>query len=103
MTFGEAENFWRHHSEFSDGAWDGILGLSSSKTAHPGPYPGRLESPFLEMVSMGLLDNNLFGLKLSRGLDDPGEIMFGSINHDLYEGELKTLPFVNDSIELGLI
>jgi hypothetical protein len=54
---------------------------------------------FQTMVSRNLLDQNLFSLKLSRGPSNPGEIMFGGINHDLYTGELKTLPLVPDDKE----
>lgn len=104
LTFGEAETFWRREPpELGDENWDGILGLGPSKHDRNGPYADRLDYPFLKMISNGLLDKNVFGLKLSRGLDDPGEITFGGINHDLYEGELKTLPLLNDSIELQRI
>lgn len=104
LTFGEArEPFLRRTPEIGDRDWDGELGLApSEKVSNPFPYIGprfstAMENPFLSMASRGLLDRNVFGLKLSRGEDDPGEIMFGDANHDLYEGELKVLHLLYDS------
>ncbi|KIN00716.1 hypothetical protein OIDMADRAFT_165367, partial [Oidiodendron maius Zn] len=103
LTFGEAwEPFYRT-PEVGYREWDGELGLApSEKVSNPFPYLAprfstAMENPFLSMASRGLLDRNVFGLKLSRGEDDPGEIMFGDANHDLYEGELKVLHLLYDS------
>ena len=49
------------------------------------------------MKKQKLLDRNVFGLKLPRGEDDPGEIMFGGSNEALYEGELIHISLVNDT------
>lgn len=91
LTFGEAyEAFLRRTPEIGDQQWDGELGLApSEKVSNPFPHVGprfltAMENPFLSMASRGLLDRNIFGLKLSRGEDDPGEIMFGDANYDLY-------------------
>jgi saccharopepsin len=62
-----------------------------------------LVNPFLAMAKKGLLDRNVFGLKLSRGEGDPGEIVFGDINHDMFDGELKTLPLLNNTKDLERI
>ena len=103
LTFGEAETFWRRQGDLGNDYWDGILGLAPAKHSNNRPYSGELDNPFLSIASRGLLDRNVFGLKLSRGLGHPGEIMFGEINHDLYQGELKTLPLLNDTKDLQVI
>ena len=104
LLFGEATSFWRQEDVSDYKSWDGILGLAPSiRVNNNGPFANILQNPFHSMVSQGLLDRNVFGLKLSRGVDDPGEIMFGGINEDLYEGELKTLPLLNDTDELQRI
>jgi saccharopepsin len=75
------------------------LGLAPhANNGQNNPYfPADLDDPFLSMVSKELLDKNVFGLKLSRGMDDPGEIMFGGVNTELFEGELRTMPLLNNS------
>lgn len=47
------------------------------------------------MVQQKKLQRNLFSLKLSSSLDQDGEIMFGGVNHDLFTGELMSLPTTN--------
>jgi hypothetical protein len=82
-----------------DDQWDGILGIAphgGHAEATPN-FDAPLDDPFLSIISQGLLDRNMFGLKFSNGTDQPGEIMFGGVNHGLYEGELKTLPLLNDT------
>ena len=97
LTFGEATSFWRREHGLGEDYYDGVLGLAPSKRENNEPFANVLQNPFLGMVSRGLLDRNLFGLKLSRGKDDRGEITFGGANKDLYEEELKTLPLLNDT------
>lgn len=48
----------------------------------------KLPSPFMNMVSQGILDSNSFALRLR----EPREIMFGDINHDLYTGNFTRIP-----------
>jgi saccharopepsin len=94
QSFDEGVNFYYRTDIFSsDEGWDGYLGLAPSKNGSISGIPSIYQS----MVSRGLLDRNIFSLKLSRGLEDPGEIMFGGINHDLYTGPLKSIPLVPDN------
>lgn len=57
---------------------------------------GCLPSPFSTLAKSGTLDRNVVGIILPRDDDDlrapPGEIMFGSLDEDLYEGPLSTHP-----------
>lgn len=78
-----------------DEGWDGYLGLARSSNGSKSGIP----SIYQTMISRGVLDQNIFSMKLSRGPEDPGEIMFGGINHDLYTGSLKSLPLIADSDE----
>jgi saccharopepsin len=72
---------------------DSVLGLNI------GPPPFRMEgpvptlpSPFQAMISQGVLDANMFSVKLPSPENDDGEIMFGGYNEDAFEGELSTHP-----------
>jgi saccharopepsin len=103
VSFAEATNIHRRGDGraigLGDDQWDGILGIAphgGNADAMPN-FDAPLDDPFLSVISQGLLDRNIFGLKFSNGTDHPGEIMFGGVNHDLYEGELKTLPLLNDT------
>jgi hypothetical protein len=104
VSFAEAINIYRRGDGravgLGDDQWDGILGIAPhGGNADAPPYfdAARLDDPFLSMISQGLLDRNMFALKFANGTDHPGEIMFGGVNDDLYEGELKTLPLLNDT------
>lgn len=103
VTFAQAKAMYRHGDGRAIGLgndnWDGILGLAPYANNVPrDPYfPADLDAPFLSLVSQGLLDKNVLGLKLSQGMDDPGEIMFGGINTDLVEGGLRTMPLLNNT------
>lgn len=54
---------------------------------------------FLPQLSYtkGRLDRNLFSLTLPREEGDYVEILFGFIDHDLYVGELKSLPLLKEA------
>ncbi|MCJ1245094.1 Vacuolar protease A [Trapelia coarctata] len=53
----------------------------------------RAKSPFHNMISQGLLQKNLFSLKLSeRDCGERGELLFGDINPDLFDGMLTSFP-----------
>ncbi|PMD28626.1 hypothetical protein NA56DRAFT_742740 [Hyaloscypha hepaticicola] len=54
-------------------------------------------NPFQNMVMKGRLDRNLSSLNLPRDEGNYGEILFGIINHDLYVGELKSLPLLKEA------
>ena len=109
VSFAQANGMYRSGDGraigLGDNNWDGILGLAPYANISPNnPYfPADLDDPFLSMVSKELLDKNVFGLKLSRGMDDPGEIMFGGVNTELFEGELRTMPLLNNSDDRHLI
>ncbi|RYP63592.1 hypothetical protein DL771_009200 [Monosporascus sp. 5C6A] len=72
-------------SEFTRFPFEGILGLSTSPDS------------FLSAIKDAkLLDKNVFGISLSRASDGPndGEITFGSVNEDRYEGEITYASLV---------
>lgn len=56
-----------------------------------------LLNPFQNMAIKGRLGRNLSSLNLPREEGDYGEILFGSINHDLYVGELNSLPLLKET------
>jgi saccharopepsin len=98
QQFGAADNiarwpfppFWG----WEDGSWDGILGLAhSNQRSQLG-----LLNPLQNMKEQNLLDKNIFSLKLPRGEKEPGEILFGDVDKDLFVGKLKSLSVVNDPI-----
>jgi len=43
------------------------------------------------IIKQKLLKRNIFSLKLSKSPDTDGEIMFGGVNHDLFEGDLQSI------------
>jgi hypothetical protein len=96
QKFGAADDMVRPpFSPFwgwDDPNWDGILGLAPSNHSS---MLGLL-NPLQNMKEQKLLDRNVFSLKLPRGEKDPGEILFGGMNEDLFVGKLKSLPVVND-------
>lgn len=51
------------------------------------------------MKEQKLLDRNMFSLKLPRGKNDHGEILFGNVNEDLFVGKLRSLPVVSDPVK----
>lgn len=77
----------------NDVGWDGYLGLSRDNN---GSRSG-IANVFQNLISGGRLDRNIFSLKFSRGPHDPGELMFGGINHGLHTGDFKTLRTINDT------
>ncbi|KAF4621960.1 hypothetical protein G7Y89_g14386 [Cudoniella acicularis] len=72
-----------------DYTWDGILGLAYNNLSSP----LNLTNPIQSMKKRGLLDRNIFSLKLPRGRD-AGELLFGDVNKDLFIGSLKKLPVI---------
>lgn len=83
----------------NDKGWDGYLGLAGS----PNGSAAGITNVFQNMVTSGVLDQNIFALKLSRGADDPGEIIFGGVNHERYTGGLIELAIVQDREDLDLV
>lgn len=80
---------------WDDSNWDGILGLAPTNDRSP----LGLLNPLQNMKEQELLDRSMFSLKLPRG-DEPGELLFGDVNEELYVGKLKSLPVVSDPILL---
>lgn len=80
FTFGLANET---SDDFNHFPFDGILGLSMSK--------GATENFVQELVKEDVLDSNLFGVYLSRSVDNDmgGEISFGSVNKDKYTGDIS--------------
>jgi saccharopepsin len=86
VIFGEIQEI-EMHLPWSPDKWDGVVGLAPSG-----------EMAILEnMVNQNILDSNVFALKLPRGNSDRGEILFGDVDHDLYVGELKSLPLLEET------
>ncbi|KAI9762022.1 MAG: hypothetical protein M4579_000658 [Chaenotheca gracillima] len=73
-------------------AFDAILGLAPTDFA----AVQRIPNAFSSMVSQKLLDRNLFSMRLATE-DEPGEIIFGGVDDDLYTGELVHLPLTNET------
>jgi hypothetical protein len=90
QTFGKFDYMFRYTPHW-DASWDGLLGLAPSNENSDSLD---LMNPLQNMVAQNLLDRNLFSLKLPRGADGRGEILFGEIDHDSYVGELKSLPLL---------
>ena len=70
---------------------DTVLGLSRLPMGNTESNL-RTNGPLQNIISQNLLERNLFALKLPRFRDPEGEIMFGAINYDLFEGNLLTFP-----------
>ena len=74
-------------------SWDdvgiihGILGLTPSSA---GSVLNN-SSPFRSMVDEKILDQNI----LSMCLREPGELMFGAVNHERFNSELVQIPLTN--------
>ncbi|KAE9364993.1 acid protease [Stipitochalara longipes BDJ] len=85
QIFGEIEEMERYFLSSED-SWGGALGLA------PGGDMGVLNN----VMNQGLLNRNLFSLKLPRVKGERGEILFGDVDHDLYVGELKSLLLADE-------
>ena len=76
------------------------LGLATPKAPHYGQRPCRLQNPLLEMAGEGLLDRGMFRLTRLSEVEDLREIKVGVINHDLYDGELRSNPPLTNTKDL---
>ncbi|KAI9207844.1 aspartic peptidase domain-containing protein [Polychytrium aggregatum] len=75
---------------FAVGRFDGILGLGYDNIAVK-----RVVPPFYNLVNAHLLDTPIFGVYMSNNQgDDGGEIVFGAVNHDHYQGAITWAPIV---------
>ncbi|KAL2070427.1 hypothetical protein VTL71DRAFT_13453 [Oculimacula yallundae] len=75
-----------------DDKMDSVLGLSRLPLSLPRSDLSGTTSPWHNLVKQKLLKKNIFSLKLSKSPYRDGEIMFGGVNPDLFEGELMTIP-----------
>ncbi|XP_063064462.1 pepsin A-like [Engraulis encrasicolus] len=86
QSFGlsEAEDQTFYYSEA-----DGILGLGFPSNAAAGSTP-----VFDNMMSQGLVPNDLFSVYLSRHGQEGSVVLFGEIDPQYYTGELYQIPLV---------
>lgn len=77
-------------SPMAGGIFDALIGLAYPQFAHEGVTPF-----FDSLIQASVLEQNLFSWYMSLNLDEPSELLFGSINHDKYEGELIYHPVVD--------
>ena len=72
-----------------------ILGLGN-------PYAGDAANGFKSLLGnfavQGILKNNIFGMKLA----DPGQLMIGDVNQQLFHGPITWFPLSNTSTKLFL-
>lgn len=106
MTLGQVEihdqwfqeslrSMWRGVSY--DDVWiiHGILGLGNP---HAGGAVKGSRSPLMNAAAQGSLKTNKFGLKLA----DPGQLMIGDANHQLFHGPISWFPLSNNTSKLIL-
>ena len=75
--------------------YDAVLGLAPGlERILDGVQTPKLPSPFKHMVDTGVLKSNIFSLLLPLDEHDTGDLSFGVVHHDLYEGELQSHPLV---------
>ena len=72
---------------FAFGRFDGILGLGYDTISVEGVVP-----PFYQMVNQGLLDKAVFSFYLGDSASNGGEVAFGGVNPDHYEGRITYAP-----------
>ena len=66
-------------------------------------YPLNFMSPVAQLVERNLLDDNIFSLRLSRGITDTdGQLVLGGIvDEDLYDGKFITIRLTNQTHDPG--
>ena len=90
QTFEEATEM--RAIPFCDDVFDSVLSLAWLQVDDP-ESSLRAKSPFHNVISQGLLQRNLFSLKLSeKDGSGSGELLFGDIDTDLYDGTLTSFP-----------
>lgn len=75
---------------FAFGKFDGIFGLGYDTIAVE-----RVVPPFYSMINQKLIEKPLFSVYLGRAANNEGgELLFGDINPDHFEGEIKYAPVI---------
>jgi len=83
---------------YSAGKFDGILGLGFQTIS-----VNHIVTPFQNMISQGLVQEQLFSVFLSDASGTPGELTFGGIDSTKYTGEIAYVPLKNETYwELAL-
>ncbi|KAE9376509.1 acid protease [Stipitochalara longipes BDJ] len=73
--------------------FDSVLGLAIDSQAFVDPVtPNILPSPFKTMMASRVLDENLFAISFPRNKSDTGDLTFGGVNEEFFEGELISHP-----------
>jgi len=84
-TFAEVDNTKGLGFAYSLGKFDGILGMAWDKIVSGGGI-----SPITAIFQTHLLDQSIFSFYL--GDNQPGELLIGGINQDLYYGNISYVP-----------
>jgi hypothetical protein len=77
---------------YNEGAFDGIFGLGFPSLAANG-----LQPPFANMMQSGFLDEPVFSMYLPKSDSESGEILFGGVNPNQFEGSLFYQPLTEES------
>jgi hypothetical protein len=90
QTFAEVTDVSGLGIAYTLGKFDGILGLgfASISVDHVTPV-------FDNMFAQGGLEEEVFSFSLGKVDGEPGELLFGGIDTDLYTGDLKYVPLSN--------
>ncbi|PVH80675.1 acid protease [Cadophora sp. DSE1049] len=82
-----------------DDKMDSVLGLSRFPLSLPGSDLSGSTSPWHNLIKQKRLKKNIFSIKLSKSPYRDGEIMFGDLNSELFEGELMIIPTTHKTHE----
>jgi saccharopepsin len=94
QTFAEIStvSFGPLNIAFAVGKFDGLLGLGFNTISQ---Y--HIPTPFEQMVSQKLVDENLFAFYLPDASGAQGELTLGGIDKSHYTGELVSVPLTSES------
>ena len=81
---------------YSLGKFDGILGLG-----FPSISVDNLEPPFVAMVREGLISEPIFAFYLGQANGQDGELAFGGVDSDKYEGDITWVPLAQENYWVG--
>ena len=92
--FFEEATMWRPKHFERDEFYDGALGLALGPL-NQSESTLDVANPFENMIVQGLLDRNLYSMKLSRRDTEDGELILGGLPDDLDYNSLITLPLTS--------